>query len=495
MSRTITVRDLASRVGGEVTGNADLVLSGIASLGSAGPGDLVYVDSPKYAGALSSTRAGAAILPGGVDPPPGMTAVRVRQPALAIAQALEILCPVERAFDGVSPHAAVGKSVEMAEGVAIGPHAYVGDHVRIGRGTEIHPNATIGRGSAIGEDCVIHAGVHIYDGVTVGNRVIIHAGAVIGADGFGYIQEDVSTSGAPPDEPIRHRKVRQIGRVVIEDDVEIGANTTIDRAALDVTRIGRGSKIDNLVQIGHNCVLGRHCIIVGQAGLSGSCVLGDYATIAGQAGLAGHLTVGARAVVGAQAFIGAGVMLGADVRIGTQASVSHALIGDRVVLYPGARVGQDGFGFAMTPSGFVSVPQIGRVIIEDDVEIGANTTIDRGSANDTVIGMGSRLDNLVQIGHNVRIGRFCVIVAQVGISGSTVLEDFVVVAGQAGLVGHLRIGAKARIGPQAGVSHDVPAGAEVVGSPAQPFKEFARDRIRLARLLRQAGAVKSTGDA
>jgi UDP-3-O-[3-hydroxymyristoyl] glucosamine N-acyltransferase len=288
-------------VTGDVVGNPEVVVSGVASLESAGPGDLVYVESAKYAGALPSTRASAAILPEGIEPPAGMAAIRVRQPALAIAEALDILCPVEPSVIGISPQAAIGDDVKLGEGVAIGPHACVGDHVRIGRGSAIHPGATVGRGSVVGEDCVLHAGVHIYDGVTIGNRVIIHAGAVIGADGFGYIQENVSATGAPADEPIRHRKVRQIGRVVIEDDVEIGANTTIDRAALDVTRIGRGSKIDNLVQIGHNCRLGRHCIIVGQAGLSGSCVLGDYATIAGQAGLAGHLTVGARAVVGAQA--------------------------------------------------------------------------------------------------------------------------------------------------------------------------------------------------
>jgi len=300
MSRTITVRELALRVTGDVVGNPEVVVSGIASLASAGPGDLVYVDSAKHAGALASTKASAAILPEGIDPPAGLAAVRVRQPALAIAQALEILRPFERSFVGISPRAAIGNNVQIHDSVAIGPHVYVGDDVRIGRGTEIHPNATIGRGSIVGEDCVLHAGVHIYDGVTIGNRVIIHAGAVIGADGFGYVQENVSGSGAPG-EPVRHRKVRQIGRVVIEDDVEIGANTTIDRAALDVTRIGRGSKIDNLVQVGHNCLIGRHCIIVGQAGLSGSCVLGDYATIAGQAGLAGHLTVGAGAVVGAQA--------------------------------------------------------------------------------------------------------------------------------------------------------------------------------------------------
>jgi UDP-3-O-[3-hydroxymyristoyl] glucosamine N-acyltransferase len=304
MSRTITVRELASLVSGEAMGDADRVVSRVASLASAQRGDLVYVDSPKYAGALSSSNAGAAIVPDGVEPPAGMAAIRVRQPSLAVAQALDVLHPFERTFDAVSPQAAIGRNVEMGAGVGVGPHAFIGEDVRIGRGTEIHPGVTIGRGSTVGDECVIHAGAHIYPGVTIGSRVIIHAGAVIGADGFGYVQENIVTgaaSGAAADEPVRHRKVRQIGRVVIEDDVEIGANTTIDRAALDVTRIGRGSKIDNLVQVGHNCLIGRHCIIVGQAGLSGSCVLGDYATIAGQAGLAGHLTVGSRAVVGAQA--------------------------------------------------------------------------------------------------------------------------------------------------------------------------------------------------
>ena len=156
--------------------------------------------------------------------------------------------------------------------------------------------------------------------------------------------------------------------------------------------------------------------------------------------------------------IGAGVVLGPDCRIGAHASLSHALLGARVYVYPGARIGQEGFGFAITADGFLSVPQLGRVILEDDVEVGANTTIDRGSLQDTVIGAGSRLDNLVQIGHNVRLGRGCVIVAQAGISGSTILEDHVMVAAQAGLTGHLQIGRRARIGAQAGVMADVPRG-------------------------------------
>jgi UDP-3-O-[3-hydroxymyristoyl] glucosamine N-acyltransferase len=187
--------------------------------------------------------------------------------------------------------------------------------------------------------------------------------------------------------------------------------------------------------------------------------------------------------IGAGAVIGAGVVLGHDCRIGAHASLSHALLGARVYVYPGARIGQEGFGFATTSAGFLTVPQLGRVILGDDVEVGANTTIDRGSAGDTVIGAGTRLDNLVQIGHNVVIGRCCVIVAQVGISGSTVLEDFVRVGGQAAMAGHLHIGKGAQIGAQAGVMTDIDAGAQMLGSPAQPSRDFFRQVAMLKKLL------------
>ena len=189
--------------------------------------------------------------------------------------------------------------------------------------------------------------------------------------------------------------------------------------------------------------------------------------------------------IGPCAVIGSGVVIGRDCRIGAHASLSHALVGARVYVYPGARIGQEGFGFAPTKTGFLTVPQLGRVILEDDVEVGANTTIDRGSTQDTVIGAGSRLDNLVQIGHNVVLGRCCVIVAQVGIAGSTVLEDFVQVGGQAALDGHLKIGRGARIGAQAGVMSDVPSGMEVVGFPAQPKRAFFRQVATLKRMARR----------
>jgi UDP-3-O-[3-hydroxymyristoyl] glucosamine N-acyltransferase len=178
--------------------------------------------------------------------------------------------------------------------------------------------------------------------------------------------------------------------------------------------------------------------------------------------------------IGPSAVVGNGVVVGPDCRIGAHVSLSHALLGARVYVYPGARIGQEGFGFASTDDGFLSVPQLGRVILEDDVEVGANTTIDRGSSRDTVIGAGSRLDNLVQIGHNVVLGRCCVVVAQVGISGSTVLEDFVRVGGQAAMAGHLRIGQGTEIGAQAGVMSDLVAGSKVLGTPAQPKKDFFR---------------------
>ena len=187
------------------------------------------------------------------------------------------------------------------------------------------------------------------------------------------------------------------------------------------------------------------------------------------------------------AVIGSGVIVGRDCRIGAHASLSHAVLGERVYVYPGARIGQEGFGFASTTDGFLSVPQLGRVILEDDVEVGANSTIDRGSSRDTVIGAGSRLDNLVQIGHNVILGRCCVIVAQVGISGSTVHEDFVRVGGQAAMAGHLRIGQGAEIGAQAGVISDVDAGAKVLGSPAQPKRDFFRQIAMLKRMAKGRG--------
>jgi len=234
-------------------------------------------------------------------------------------------------------------------------------------------------------------------------------------------------------------------------------------------------------------------------GIHPSAIVDPAARIAPDAEIGALCVIGAGAEIGPRCrigpgtVIGAGVVLGGDCRIGAQVTISHALLGSRVIAFPGVRIGQDGFGFAITPHGFLSVPQLGRVLIEDDVEIGANTTIDRGSAADTVIGAGSRLDNLVQIAHNVRVGRMCVIVAQVGISGSTTLGDFVMVGGQGGLAGHVTVGARARIGAQAGVMSDIPPGAEVVGSPALPAKEFWRMTALMRRLARRRAGQTGGG--
>jgi UDP-3-O-[3-hydroxymyristoyl] glucosamine N-acyltransferase len=224
-------------------------------------------------------------------------------------------------------------------------------------------------------------------------------------------------------------------------------------------------------------------VVAASARIDPSTEVGPLAVIGENA------VIGARGRIGAMAVIGDGVVLGREVRIGTHASVSHALVGDRVYIYPGVRIGQEGFGFAITPEGFHTVPQVGRVVIGNDVEIGANTTVDRGAIDDTVIGDGTRIDNLAQIGHNVRIGRACVIVAQVGISGSAVLEDQVMMGGQAGMAGHLRIGTGARIGAQAGVISDVPARTEVIGSPAQPVKAFFKEIAAIRRWVRDGGVT------
>jgi UDP-3-O-[3-hydroxymyristoyl] glucosamine N-acyltransferase len=206
------------------------------------------------------------------------------------------------------------------------------------------------------------------------------------------------------------------------------------------------------------------------------CALGANVVI--EAGV----RLGTRCQIGPNSVIGAGVELGDDCRVGANVTLSHCLIGARVVLHPGVRIGQAGFGFAPDAAGPVKIPQLGRVMIGDDVDIGANTTIDRGSGHDTVIGPSSMIDNLVQIGHNVVLGRGCILAAQVGISGSTRLGDFVMTGGQVGLAGHLNIGAAARIGAQAGLMKDVPPGATIGGTPGVPMRQWLKQVAILGRL-------------
>jgi UDP-3-O-[3-hydroxymyristoyl] glucosamine N-acyltransferase len=197
--------------------------------------------------------------------------------------------------------------------------------------------------------------------------------------------------------------------------------------------------------------------------------------------------IGLRCRIGANAVVGPGVVLGDDTTVGPCASLSHCLVGRRVTIYSGVRIGQDGFGFAIDPKGHVRVPQLGRVLIEDDVEVGANATIDRGSGPDTVIGRGCMIDNLVQIGHNVEIGPGSIIVAQAGVAGSSKLGSFVAMAAQSGVAGHLKIGAGARIGAQCGVMRDVEPGVDLLGSPAMPVRQFWRLQVRLMRLIEEKG--------
>ena len=229
-------------------------------------------------------------------------------------------------------------------------------------------------------------------------------------------------------------------------------------------------------------------------GVHPTAVVGEGATVGEGTEIGAYAVIGEGARIGRDcivhphAAVGPGVEVGDGCRLHPHSSVSHALLGRGVVLHPGARVGQEGFGFAATAEGrFETMPQLGRVVLGDGVEIGANACVDRGTQGDTVLGPGTRLDNLVQVGHNVRTGRGCILVAQVGVSGSTVLGDFVTIAAQAGLTGHLRIGSKARVGAQSGVMNDVPAGTDVLGSPAWPVRQTWRAIAHLRRIGRGEG--------
>ena len=266
------------------------MVTGFSGIKEAGAGDLTFLSNPKYEPLLQDTRAGAILVPRQVSCP-GKTLIRVDNPSLSFSEVIHHF--LKSAPDlrpaGVHPTAVISPQAQVAAGVCVGPHTVIEAGARIEEGCVICGQVYIGHGTTLGKNCLIYPQVVIRERITVGNRVIIHSGTVVGSDGFGYASVDG-----------RHVKIPQVGSVAIGDDVEIGANVTIDRARFDTTVIGEGTKIDNLVQIAHNVVIGKHCLIVSQAGISGSTRIGNYVILAGQAGIVGHLEIGDGAVVAAQ---------------------------------------------------------------------------------------------------------------------------------------------------------------------------------------------------
>jgi UDP-3-O-[3-hydroxymyristoyl] glucosamine N-acyltransferase len=286
--------ELIEVLGGKLAaGSGEISVDGVNSVELAGTTELVFAeDAPSAAKALASS-AGLVVLRAGVVEvyPPCCCAVEAGQPRLWFARAAKLL-KLALPVAGVHPAAVVGANVALGEAVSIGPCAVVGENARIGKGTRIEAGAVIGDGVCIGDDCRIYPRAVLYPGTTLGNRVMVHAGVVLGADGFGYVRD--MASGA-------YTQFPQQGTLLIEDDVEIGANTTIDRGALKQTKIGRGTKFDNLVHVGHNCEIGEDVILVAGVGISGSCTVGNGAVIAGQVGIGDHAHIGPGVILGGQA--------------------------------------------------------------------------------------------------------------------------------------------------------------------------------------------------
>jgi UDP-3-O-[3-hydroxymyristoyl] glucosamine N-acyltransferase len=289
--RRFTLAELADHLGVEVVGDSSRQITGVRPLDAAGPDDLSFLHNSRYVGQARASAAGA-ILVADASVLPGRDLLVTPEPYLGLARVLALLHPRPRLPAGVDASAVVAPSATLGEGVAIGPHVSIGAGARVGDGTEIGPGSVIGRDAVIGERCLLHPRVVVEDGCCIGDRCILHAGVVIGSDGYGF----ATVAGV-------HHKVPQVGRVVLEDDVELGANVCVDRATLGETRIGRGTKVDNLVQIAHNVSIGEGTLLVSQVGISGSTRLGHHVIMAGQSGVAGHLRVGDGARVGAKSAV------------------------------------------------------------------------------------------------------------------------------------------------------------------------------------------------
>ena len=295
------VRELAEWLGATFEGDGEKELTGAAALDAAAFDDLSFVDGRKAAVAAASSNSGCLIVPVEWPSPSPKTVIRVTAPRTAFARAMSLFYPTQELEPGVHPSATIGKDVQIGAMAYVGPNAAIGDGSRLGVSARVGAGCFIGKRVSLGDGCVLNPNVTVYDNVDIGRGSILHSGCVIGADGFGYVMEEG-----------RWRKFPQVGRVEIGDDVEIGANSCVDRAALGVTSIGEGTKLDNMVHVAHNCRIGRHVVVAAQTGFSGGVVVEDYAVIGGQVGIGDKARIESRAVLGS----GSGVLTSKIVRAG-----------------------------------------------------------------------------------------------------------------------------------------------------------------------------------
>jgi UDP-3-O-[3-hydroxymyristoyl] glucosamine N-acyltransferase len=295
------VFEISELLRGKPEGDGEREIRGVAALDAAGPAELSYAESPRVIERAAGSRAGCLLVPEGVSLP-GQTTIAVLNPKLALVRAAEALHPASPFSPGIHPTAVVAPDAQLAPDIAVGAHVVIESRVSVGPGTRLGAGVFLGEGVRVGARCVLYPRVTVYPGTQIGDQVVLHAGVVVGSDGFGYVFAEG-----------RHVKFPQLGKIVIEDDVEIGSNSTLDRGSLGTTVIGQGTKIDNLVQIAHNVKIGRHCVIAAQTGISGSVEIGEYVVMAGQVGIGDHVRIEDRVTIGGQA----GILPGKIVRSGS----------------------------------------------------------------------------------------------------------------------------------------------------------------------------------